>query len=57
MLSYLGTMLGLGYAGGSLVNTFAPTIGGALLAACGFYSFGIVGVVVNCILLAILFRN
>ncbi|XP_071804683.1 solute carrier family 22 member 18-like [Asterias amurensis] len=52
-----GTMLGLGYAGGSLVNTFAPTIGGALLAACGFYSFGIVGVVVNCILLAILFRN
>ncbi len=40
-----------------MVYTFAPTVGGALLAACGFYSFGVVGVVVNSILLAILFRN
>ncbi|XP_022106243.1 solute carrier family 22 member 18-like [Acanthaster planci] len=52
-----GTMLGLGSAGGSLVSIFAPTIGGILMKQCGFFSFGIVGLVANAILLVILCRN
>ncbi|XP_038051575.1 solute carrier family 22 member 18-like [Patiria miniata] len=52
-----GTMLGLGSAGSSLVSIFAPTIGGILITQCGFFSFGVVGLVANAILLVILCRN
>ena len=50
---HTGTMLGLNMAVNSTIRSFAPTIGGMMMAAYGFSSIGALGVVCNIITLII----
>ena len=50
---HTGTMLGLNMAVNSTIRSFAPTIGGMMMAAYGFSSIGALGVVCNIVTLVI----
>ncbi|KAH3709493.1 solute carrier family 22 member 18-like [Dreissena polymorpha] len=51
-----GSMLGLNMASNSLIRTVSPTIGGYMLQAFGFPSFGYLGFLLSLIVTIILFK-